>query len=219
MIPLGTGPISIGVCADPRVHPFEEINELDGMIAWLRKHEPQLGEAIDSRRGDIQDFLRVQDFAYGVKRQLSPDRWALVGEAGAFADPFYSPGSDFIGYSNTFSSDVIVRDLDGEDVGERIEYYNDLYLRTFASVLSRTEDQYLLYGNLRVTGAKLSYDSVMNHVGHRPADGQDKLTDLDLMKSVNADLDRDLQAQHADPEAVQEWHSLDPMTRPRTRPE
>ena len=61
----------------------------------------------------------------------------LVGEAGAFADPFYSPGSDFIGYSNTFSADLIARELDGEDISERIEYYNDFYQRTFASVLSR----------------------------------------------------------------------------------
>ena len=210
MIPLGTGPISIGVCADPRIHPFEEINELDGMIAWLRKHEPQLGEAIDSRRGDIQDFLRVQDFAYGVERQLSPDRWALVGEAGAFADPFYSPGSDFIGYSNSFSGDVIVRDLDGEDVGERIEFYNDFYLRTFASVLSSTEDQYLLYGNLRVTGAKLSYDSVMNHSGTVLLMVKDKLTDLELMKSVNADIDRIYQLNMRTQKLFQEWHSLDP---------
>ena len=29
LIPLSTGPISIGICADPRIHPFEEINELD----------------------------------------------------------------------------------------------------------------------------------------------------------------------------------------------
>ena len=29
LIPLSSGPISIGVCADPRIHPFDEINELD----------------------------------------------------------------------------------------------------------------------------------------------------------------------------------------------
>ena len=40
MIPLSSGPISIGVCADPRFHPFEEIDELDRMVGWLRRHEP-----------------------------------------------------------------------------------------------------------------------------------------------------------------------------------
>ena len=66
-----------------------------------------------------------EDFAYGVEQAYSTDRWTLVGEAAAFADPFYSPGSDFIGYGNTFTTDLIARDLDGEDIGERADYYND----------------------------------------------------------------------------------------------
>ena len=34
--------VRIGVCTDPRIHPFEEINELDRMIAWLKRHEAAL---------------------------------------------------------------------------------------------------------------------------------------------------------------------------------
>jgi len=34
----------------------------------------------------------------------------LTGEAGAFLDPFYSPGSDYIAMANTFITDLIVRD-------------------------------------------------------------------------------------------------------------
>jgi hypothetical protein len=41
-------------------------------------------------------------------------RWSLVGEAGAFLDPFYSPGSDYITLGNTFTTDMIVRELNGE---------------------------------------------------------------------------------------------------------
>ena len=41
LIPLSSGPISIGVCADPRVHPFEEISKLDRMVDWLKRHEPR----------------------------------------------------------------------------------------------------------------------------------------------------------------------------------
>ena len=32
------------------------------------------------------------------------DRWALVGEAGPFLDPFYSPGSDYIAMANTLTT-------------------------------------------------------------------------------------------------------------------
>ena len=54
--------------------------------------------------------------------------WALTGEAGGVHSPFYSPGSDFIGMSNTFITDLITRDLDGEPVEERVIAYNRVYL-------------------------------------------------------------------------------------------
>ena len=72
-----------------------------------------------------------EDFAYGVERVFSPDRWCLVGEAAAFADPFYSPGSDMIGYGNVFAGDLVARDLEGEDIGDRLDYFNELYFRIF----------------------------------------------------------------------------------------
>ena len=121
LIPLSTGPISIGVCADPRYHPFEEMNELDKMLDWLQRHEPRLADELEPRRGDIEDFLRVEDFAYGVEQTYSTDRWSLVGEAGAFADPFYSPGSDMIGYGNVITGELIRRDLAGEDIAEAVD--------------------------------------------------------------------------------------------------
>ena len=165
MIPLSTGPISIGVCADPRFHPYEEINELERLLGWMRKHEPQLAASIEERPQDIEDFLRVKDFAYGVKQMFSTDRWALVGEAGAFADPFYSPGSDFIGYSNTFTADLVTRDLNGEQIGERADYYNDLYQRLFAHVISRYRDSYPVFGNAWVMCGLLTWDFYSNHTG------------------------------------------------------
>ena len=131
LIPLSSGPISIGVCADPRFHPYEEINEFNRLLAWLDEHEPQLAAKVAARLDDVEDFLRVRDFAYGVKQTYSTDRWSLVGEAAAFADPFIRLGSDFIGYGNTFTADLVVRELDGEDVSERVEYYNDMYQRQF----------------------------------------------------------------------------------------
>ena len=97
LIPLGTGAISIGIVADPRFHPFERISTLEAALEWLDEHEPLVADAVRSRPDDVQDFLRVEDYAYQVERVYSPERWCLTGDAGAFTDPFYSPGSDFIG--------------------------------------------------------------------------------------------------------------------------
>ena len=137
------------------------------MSGWWRlgRHEPQLAAAVEPRLDHVEDFLRVEDFAYGVERVFSPERWCLVGEAAAFADPYYSPGSDMIGYGNIFSGDLITRDLDGEDVAERLEYYNDFYLRTFDFVLSKYEDQYPLFGNAWVAEPKNAWDRFYDHAG------------------------------------------------------
>src|SRR4051794_22173312 len=78
LIPLASGPISIGVCADPRVHPWEQIETFDGFMSWIKENEPQLYAAIDGRRDDVLDFLRVKNFSYASSRVFSTDRWTLV---------------------------------------------------------------------------------------------------------------------------------------------
>lgn len=188
LIPLSSGPISIGVCTDASIHPFEQISTFDAFLDWLRRHEPQVAEVIGSRTDEIEDFLRVEDFAYGVERVFSPDRWCLVGEAGAFADPLYSPGSDFIGYGNVFTTDLITRDLDGEDIGARVERHNDFYLRTWAGVMARTENLYPVFGNAWVTAAKVAFDIPFNNFGVVMLMVKDKLTDIEFVDSVEEDL-------------------------------
>jgi hypothetical protein len=218
LIPLSTGPISIGVCADPRIHPFEEINEFDRLLDWFRTHEPQLAESVEPRIDDVEDFLRVEDFSYGVKQTYSTDRWSLVGEAGAFADPFFSPGSDFIGFGNTFTTDLIVRDLDGEDVSERVDYFNNLYQRTFESVVSRYRDMYPAFGNPWVCCGLLSWLFYSNHTGPVLLLVKDKLTDLEFMKSVEADLDRLFRLNVNLYKMFREWNELETPVREPTMP-
>ncbi len=218
LIPLATGPISIGVCADPRFHPFEEISEFDRMLEWLRKHEPQLAASVESRIDDIEDFLRVENFSYDVEQMCSPERWSLVGEAAAFADPFFSPGSDFICFSNTFTTDLVTTDLDGGDISERIDYYNRLYRRAFDSVISRYRDTYETFGNPYVLCGSLSWDYMSNHQGMVLLSVRQKLTDLEFMKSVDADLERLFQLNTRAHEMFREWHRVETRERPPAMP-
>lgn len=137
MIQLATGPISIGVSADPRFHPFEQINDLDRLLEWFARHEPQLAASVAERRDRILDFLVIQDFSYGCERVFSPDRWCLTGEAGVFLDPLYSPGSDFIAISNTFITELIERDLSGERISPSASWRR-LRTRLFFSVAGKS---------------------------------------------------------------------------------
>ena len=159
LIQLDSGPISIGVCADPRFHPFDEINSFEAFLDWMRRHEPQLAAEIEGRQEDVLDFLRVEDFSYASSRVFSADRWTLVGEAAGFIDALYSPGSDFIAYTNTLSAELIERDLDGEDVTELADFYNDFFFRVFNATIELYRDQYQLFSNPQVMVAKVVSDS------------------------------------------------------------
>jgi flavin-dependent dehydrogenase len=209
LIPLASGSISIGICADPRFHPYERIETLDAAIDWLHEHEPQVGEAVDSRRDDIEDFLKVEDFAYGCKQVYSPDRWALTGEAAAFADPFYSPGSDYIALGNGCITDLVLRDLAGEPIEERVKQFNDMFLESFNWVLTFYTRQYEVWGNPQVMSAKLSWDFLVywglkavrfvHGVWHDP----------EFMAEVRDDLVRGHQLNARMQEFFREWHAID----------
>ncbi len=192
------------------MHPFEEISELDEFVDWLKRHEPQLGEAIARRMGDVEDFLRVQDFAYSVERVYSPDRWSLVGEAGAFADPFYSPGSDFIGYGNVFTSGPghprprRRGHLGAARVLQRL-LLPHLRLRPRRSTRTSTS----LFGNVWVAAHKLFWDAFFNHAGQVPMMVKDKIGDYEFMKSVDEDVDRLYRLSTNMQELFQDWHELE----------
>ena len=191
MIPLSSGPISIGIVADPRFHPYEEMKTLDGALDWIRRHEPQLGESLDGRIDQVEDFLKVSDFSYGCKKCFDgADHFSLVGEAGAFLDPFYSPGSDFIAISNTLSTDLITRYLDGEDVAERARVHDDLYLNTYRVNLTQYEGQYEFWQNAMVMTVKICANNILYWGTECLLFFRDKYADVDFMASVRPDLER-----------------------------
>jgi flavin-dependent dehydrogenase len=209
LIPLGSDHISIGVCADPRQHPYEEIDDFTKVLDWLRRNEPQLAEVVEGRTDDVADFITLQDFAFGTERVYSQDRWSLVGEAGAFADAFYSPGSDMIGYGNSVTTDLITRDLAGEEIGERLEFYNDFHLRTFDFVLSKIEDHYPGFGNPAVMVPKLCWDAMLNHLGVVLVFVKNKFLDYGFMQRVRPDIERLYALNDRVQQIFRDWNELE----------
>jgi flavin-dependent dehydrogenase len=209
LIPLGSGPVSIGIVADPRWHPFDRINTLDGALDWIREHEPQLSAEIEPRRDQIEDFLKIENFSYSCKRQFSGDRWTLVGEAGAFLDPFYSPGSDFIALSNTLTTDLVTRHLDGEDVSERADAFQDLFKSHYEDFLKLYENQYELWGNPAPMNAKIAANFIFDWAGVALLFFHRKITDVDFIAEVRDDFDKIGAANAAIERVCLEWHRLD----------
>lgn len=125
VIPLPTGHTSIGVVIHEDVHDKRHIAGLDATLAFLRQHEPHLANAI--AKYPIKDFLCLGNYSYAVARAWSEDRWALIGEAGAFPDPLFSPGTDFIAFANCFTLEMLRTDLAGGDLKQKAMLLNVQY--------------------------------------------------------------------------------------------
>ncbi len=158
IIPLVSGSTSIGIVADPAYHPFETYNTFDKAIQWLEKHEPNAARMLEPHRAARMDFKLMKHFAYDCKRFYSTDRWTLTGEAGAFLDPFYSPGSDFIALANSWTADLILRDLAGEDITQRALIYDFAHKELLSGWSLLYKNQYGLFGKTQIMLMKIAWD-------------------------------------------------------------
>jgi 2-polyprenyl-6-methoxyphenol hydroxylase-like FAD-dependent oxidoreductase len=209
LIPLSSGSISIGIVADPSLHPYERFETLDSAFEWLREHEPQLAGALEGRRDQIEDFLKVRHYSHGTERIFSPERWCLTGDAGAFLDPLFSPGSDFIGICNSFITDLVMTDLAGKPYAERAEFSNDFYLRYFETWLSHYQDLYPLFGNPFATSLFFSWYRAAYFPIPVLLFYEGKLADPDFLAEVKDEFDRFMRLVPRVEQLLRDWHTLE----------
>ena len=158
IIPLATGATSVGIVADPRIHPSQEFDTPDKAFAWLAEHEPLVARALEGSQERLMDFAVRKDYSTDIERFYSMDRWAIVGDAGAFLDPLYSPGTDFVGLANTFAAALVLKDLAGTPIGTSVDVYNKVFHSLVGTWLPVYRDQYGVFGNDRVMAAKVLWD-------------------------------------------------------------
>lgn len=157
-IPLSSGVTSVGIVSDPNYHDFSEMTNFDKALCWLDQYEPLIAQKLKSYTDKILDFRKMKHLAHNSGRFYSTDKWGVVGESGAFLDPFYSPGTDFIALGNTFMSDLILRDHAGEDVDSRIFMYEQIHAAFFNSWIPIYQNQYALFGNSQLMVVKILWD-------------------------------------------------------------
>ena len=161
LIRLASGSISVGIVTDANMHPFEKMNRFERALAWLHAHEPQCAAVIEQHRDEVQDFRVMKDYSYSCQQVYSSERWCLTGEAGVSLDPLYSPGGDLIAISNGLISDLITRDLDGEDIEDLAAIHNQMFLILAESWLGVYKQQYSLMGNGQIMAAKVIWDTAV----------------------------------------------------------
>jgi len=153
-IPLGHGITSLGVVAD-RSQWSTAYHEPEGLMAHLREHRAMRDLLADA---ELVDNGFLTQLAFRTRRFFSPEHWAVVGDAAAFTDPFYSPGSDFIAVENDMVADMVARDVEGEDVAERCESYDQFMQHRFDTTMLLYEGQYPVLGSYGLFRAKVRFD-------------------------------------------------------------
>ncbi|MBC8070249.1 MAG: NAD(P)/FAD-dependent oxidoreductase [Deltaproteobacteria bacterium] len=157
-IPISRGVMSIGVVCDRAL--FKDAwRTTEGLLAFCREHRAPRDLLEGCTPLDAMGYASVP---YGCDRFFDgADRWARVGEAAAFSDPLYSPGSDFIAMENDYATELIVMDIAGESreaLAERSALYDAFVQFRFESTLRVYRDLYGTLGSYELFSLKWDFD-------------------------------------------------------------
>lgn len=216
LIPLASGAHSLGIVADAGMHPIESINSFDKALRWLGEHQPAIARELTTRQHQLLDFAWLRDYSYGCAHMFSADRWALTGEAGAFLDPFYSPGSDFIAISNTYICQLLALDRAGKSLAPHARLYERLFLSFYESTLSLYRHQYPLMGNAEVLPIKVIWDYTYYWGVLCQLVFQQRLADAALFTELAPELARAQVLNERMQPFFRRWHAHSQGRNPRT---
>ena len=159
LIRLASGATSVGIVADPAFHPFSDFNTLAKARSWLIEHEPQCAAVLAQHEHLIKDFRVMKKYSHGATKVYdAQSRWCLTGDAGVFLDPLYSSGLDLVAIGNGLITDIITRELDGENVVARSGINDSLFRSLTEMWLNIYCNQYKLMGSPAVMTAKVIWD-------------------------------------------------------------
>jgi len=136
LIPLAPDNTSVGIVTSEAIHPINTYGlSYEQSLEWLKKHEPLVWKAMEGR--ELMDFLKLKRYSHTTKQVFSADRWACTGVSGFFADPYYSVGSNMIGFANGFICKMIELDREGKLTQDYVDHANR-YLLTLSDFLTDT---------------------------------------------------------------------------------
>ena len=184
LIPLREGLTSVGVVAeasrwDRRLSRPARAGD-DPLATFVRAHRG-VGSLLEG--AEQVDHGAFGQLSFRTKTFFSGERWGLVGDAAAFPDPFYSPGSDFIAIENDLLTDLIARDLAGEDVQERAQTYDAFMQMRFDTTLALYRGLYPTFGSYELFSAKCYFDTALYYNLLFDAYAADKHLDLRWLRA------------------------------------
>jgi flavin-dependent dehydrogenase len=165
IIPLHGGDVSAGIVYDSRIFKLLEGPSLGQRLHTHILSNPIGREIFGAARVIKGDVHALSMLPYHSEK-VCGDGWAAVGDAAGFIDPLYSPGLDFCSYTSYYVADLLARSLAGEDVAERLRYYNEQYPITYRYWFeSLYKDKYYYMGDAELMSAALLLDVSSYYLG------------------------------------------------------
>lgn len=129
-IPLKGGDVSIGVVFDQRLVNWPEGGSLGERLKEFLACHPVAKELMADARWREGDVHWRKNLPY-YSTQFAGDGFVLVGDAAAFLDPFYSPGMDWISFTATAASELILAERRGESLQPLVANHNAVFSRSY----------------------------------------------------------------------------------------
>lgn len=129
-IPLKGGDVSIGVVFDQRLVSWPEQGPLGERLRQFLAQHPVARELLANakwREGDVHWRKNLPYFS----TTFAGDGFALVGDAAAFLDPFYSPGMDWISFTASASAELILAQRRGSELKPLLAKHNRDFARSY----------------------------------------------------------------------------------------
>ncbi len=169
VIPLANGDTSIGVVYDrSRFDGMKGRQGAEGYRDFVRSRDG-LREIVAEATLDLEGVRRRNNLAYR-SRQYMGNGWALVGDAAAFMDPYYSPGMDHLAMTVYSTVRLIEEERAGAcreaELEKAIEAHNACFQRSVTRWFDGLyRDKYELFGDAELTAAAFYMDTAMYYLG------------------------------------------------------
>ncbi len=164
-IPLRGGDVSVGVVFDQRLVDWPEEGKIGDRLQEFLMAHPVGREMLADATYVPEDVHWRKDLSY-YSTTLAGDGFALVGDAAAFIDPFYSPGMDWIAFTSSSVVDLIGAERRGEEISTQLDRHNRIYGGSHRAWFEAVyQDKYEYLGEFDLMSLALIMDLGLYYLG------------------------------------------------------
>jgi flavin-dependent dehydrogenase len=164
VIPLGNGETSIGVVFDKRLVGLHQSRDRAGDFVAFLRGIASLAEILDGAEPRLDDLRFYSHLPYASKQYMGRG-WALLGDAAAFLDPYYSPGLDHASFTAEATAEIVKKDAKGENIDAAIAEHNETFVRSYWRFFrSVYKDKYYYMGESDLLSAAMLIDTAQYYI-------------------------------------------------------